>query len=1191
MSHEPESGLTPDRLQLADELAGETIRLELPPEQWSAFVRSRCGGDDAVYREVLSLLEHAHAAEEAQFLEQPPELELADDTDPASGSECPGGEWKPDGAAGTHDLTQALMQEGTPTAAPLIGQQIGSYRILRVLGQGGMGVVYIAEQDHPRREVALKVIRPGVATEGLLRRFEHEAQILGRLQHPGIAQIHGAGTADTGQGPQPYFAMELVKGEPLTRYADANKLGTRDRLELLAKVCDAVQHAHQKGIIHRDLKPGNILVTAEGQPKILDFGVARATDADIQTTTLRTDVGQLIGTVPYMSPEQVAGDPDDLDTRSDVYALGVVAYELLAGRLPYDLRQKMVAEAVRIIRDETPTPLSHTTGWDGRPARQFRGDIETIIDKALEKEKSRRYQSASDLASDIRRYLADEPIVARPPSAVYQFRKFATRNKGLVGGVTAVFVVLVLGIIGTSVGLTRALAAEGRERRARQRSETEREKAERVSEFMEAMLRGVSPSVALGCDTTLLREMMDEASLRISSGELAQVPEAELRLRLTIGVVYREIAAYDAAEQMLRPAVELARELHGDAHALVVESMTALGQLLKDNGEYTEAERLFHDAVALERRLQSLDGLRLASCLNNLGAVLWEQGDYDGAELAMNEALVLRRERLGDDDPEVATSRHNLGCLLRDRGVLLGSQELFDRAESLLRDAIAVRRKHYGSQHPRVLTALQNLAGVLNAKGDLASVETVYREVLLSRQTIFGPEHPKVGNSYYDLGLLLRGRGEYEAAEEYLGKALKIFRTALGENHKRVGDALYSLACLDWRRWAYVPAAERFKQALEVYEKSLGADHARVARCLNNIGSALSKLGDLDGAEHYYREALARRRQLYPGGHPRLAATIANLGNLLREKRQYIEAEKLLREALQMRRAYYDGEHDNVLASMKLLTHLLVDTQAYEQAAEMLEERLRICHDKYGGYHRETAIAINGLGRLRQKLGEYPEAEALFRETLDVYQHVHAGKHTDIATAWHNLACVLGYQGRYDEAEQLYRDAIAMRRELLGDHAPQVVAAMENLARMLQRAERYADAAAAYRDALTTCEKTLSPAHEDAARIRAGLGRTLSKLGQYAEAEALLLAAQGTVGESPRASRNTIRGVLQGLVELYEAWHAAEPDQGYDAKASEWRAKLEQWQATTQPAATQPASTQPATVRPAASAPASSIAE
>src|SRR5262245_33075795 len=307
-----------------------------------------------------------------------------------------------------------------------IGGTIGRYKITRLIGEGGMGAVYEAEQDQPRRTVALKVIKPGLANPEMLRRFSQESQALGRLQHPGIAQIYEAGTADTGYGPQPYFAMEFIRGENLRDYAESHHLNTRQRLEMMMKICDAVHHAHQRGLIHRDLKPGNILVDGTGQPKILDFGVARVTDSDAQAT-MQTDVGQLVGTLAYMSPEQVLADPLELDTRSDVYALGVILYELLAGRLPYVISKK-IHEVLHTIREEDPSRLSSIN-------RSFRGDIETIAAKALEKDKARRYASAAELASDIERYLKDEPIAAQPPTTLYQVQKFTRRHKALVSGI------------------------------------------------------------------------------------------------------------------------------------------------------------------------------------------------------------------------------------------------------------------------------------------------------------------------------------------------------------------------------------------------------------------------------------------------------------------------------------------------------------------------------------------------------------------------------------------------------------------------------------------------------------------------------------------------------------------------------------------------------------------------------------
>ncbi|MCA9298050.1 MAG: serine/threonine protein kinase, partial [Phycisphaerales bacterium] len=418
-----------------------------------------------------------------------------------------------------------------PSGSSLVGHRVGSYLIQGVIGEGGMGVVYRATQERPNRQVALKLIRPGHATSQHRRRFEFEAELLGRLSHPGIAQIHEAGIDEaTGSA---YFAMELIEGEDLTTYLAHRTLGTRERLRLFAEICRAVQHAHSKGVIHRDLKPSNILVTEVGdppraQPKILDFGVARLTDADTRSATLRTDIGQLIGTVPYMSREQGTGDPDALDTRSDVYALGVVLYEVLLGRLPYDLSNRLIHEAVRVIREDEPTRLSSVNP-------SLRGDVETIVMKALEKERDRRYQSAGDLATDIDRYLTDEPIAARPASTWYQVRKFSRRHRALVGGVAATFVVLVLGIIGTTWFALRAeerrveaeLAseaaslAEAASRRSEAETAARAEDLAVVASFQSAQLAGIDASVmGARLRDDLLMKVREQASM------LGEDPEA-----------------------------------------------------------------------------------------------------------------------------------------------------------------------------------------------------------------------------------------------------------------------------------------------------------------------------------------------------------------------------------------------------------------------------------------------------------------------------------------------------------------------------------------------------------------------------------------------------------------------------------------------------------------------------------------
>ncbi|MFO0833059.1 MAG: protein kinase [Phycisphaerales bacterium] len=430
------SGEAPGSLRRAEEVFLAVS--ELPPDRWESGVLRLCNGDAALAGEVRSLL--GFHDRDGKFLD-PNEL-----------------------------MAQSLVfgKVRLPVDEELApGTKIGVYTIRSLLGVGGMGSVYVAEQERPRRTVALKVIRRGLSTQSLLRRFEHEAEVLGRLQHPGIAQVFEAGAAPmiTPDGlsreSQPFIAMELVRGAPLTKYCEARKLDTRERLRLAARICDAVHHAHQRGVIHRDLKPGNILVEDSGSPKILDFGVARAADADMRVTTMQTSIGQLIGTLPYMSPEQVLGDPGEIDTRSDVYALGVVLYQLLTGRLPHDVASRSIPEAARVIREESPTKLSHVS-------KMFRGEVDTIVSKALEKDKRRRYQSAADLGDDIRRYLAGEPIHAKQDSALYVLRKQLKRYKwaAMAAGVALVALVAFTVYATMQASRERRLAMEATQERS-----------------------------------------------------------------------------------------------------------------------------------------------------------------------------------------------------------------------------------------------------------------------------------------------------------------------------------------------------------------------------------------------------------------------------------------------------------------------------------------------------------------------------------------------------------------------------------------------------------------------------------------------------------------------------------------------------------------------------------------------------
>ena len=983
---------------------------------------------------------------------------------------------------------------GKPADQTPLPAQIGHYRILRKVGEGGMGAVYEAEQEKPRRIVALKVIRPGVAGPQALKRFEHETQILGRLLHPGIAQIYEAGTADAGHGPQPFFAMEFVRGQRLTDYADARRLGTRQRLELFTRICDAVQHAHQKGVIHRDLKPGNILVTDDGQPKILDFGVARATDSDLQATTLRTDIGQLIGTVPYMSPEQVTGDPDQLDTRSDIYALGVVLYELLAGRPPYDLHHKLIHEAVRIIREAEPTRLSSVN-------KTLRGDVETIISKSLEKDKERRYQAASALAADIRHYLNDEPIAARPPSAAYQVRKFAKRNKVLVGGVAATFVAL-LGGLAASTTLyyraeaqrQRAVMAEQEQNRARQEADEQRELAEKraaetdqVAEFQSKMLSEI---------------------------------DAQL-----MGARLREDVLAEA-----RAAMEHSRRSD--------EEITArLGQLeaLLDGTNFTNAAVRSLDRNVLQRALEAIDKqfadqpLVQARLLETAADTLYSLGLYDAATAPQERALQTRRSLLGDDHPDTLGSINKMGFLLTEQGKLA-------EAEPYHREALAGNRRLLGDDHPETLTSIANMGGLLQEQGKLGEAEPFYREALEGRRRVLGDDHPSTLDSIGNMDCLLQAQGKLAEAEPFSREALEGRRRVLGDDHPHTLVSINNLGVLLQAQGKFAEAEPLYREALDGSRRVLGDDHPDTLTSIIGMGVLLQAQGKLAEAEPYYREALESGRRVLGDDHPDVLVWMKAVGSLLQWQGKLAEAEPFSREALEGRRRVLGDDHP------------------------------------------DTLLSIHDMGSLLRVQGKLAEAEPFCREALESRRRVLGDDHPDTLLSINNMGRLLQAQGKLTEAEPYLREALESGRRVLGDDNRVTLISISILGDVFRGQGKPSEAIA-----------LMTPAEPAVRRVFSGgdtfwLGNFLTALGRcraataaFDVAETNLTEGYAILSDAESATANEREAVLTGFAELYDAWHAAELDQGHDAKAAQWRTKLAEWQASTQPA---PAPTTSATSQP-----------
>ncbi len=1039
-----------------------------------------------------------------------------------------------------------------------IPDRLGRYTIKRVLGEGGMGTVYLAEQENPRREVALKVIRAGYLAPEMLRRFELESQVLGRLQHPGIAQIYEAGvfaspTRERGDAPPtPFFAMEFIRGVPLTEYADSKRLGTRQRLELIAKVCDAVYHAHQKGVIHRDLKPGNILVTeldspsgrstqhaapsTSAQPKILDFGIARATDSDIQQTTMQTDVGQLIGTVPYMSPEQVGGDPNELDTRSDVYALGVIAYELLAGRLPHDLRRKMIHEAARIIREEEPTRLSSIN-------RTLRGDVETIVAKALEKEKTRRYQSAESLASDIRRYLKDEPIAARPASTWYQAAKFAKRNKGLVTGLSAAFVLLIAGVIGTSIGLSQAVEARDAEAAARKEADTQRDAAvaartaeerqrklaeeqrdravkaeaetnERakelklVSDFQAGMLEQVDPTEAGIRLTRDVNERFAEALKKLHVPEDQQKPRADAFRQEWLRVNATDTALALIDETILKPAVATIDKEFKDQPLVDAQLCQTLADRYTDLGLYDAAFPLQERALATRRRVLGEEHPDALASMNNMGALLKAAGRLTDAEPYYREALEKQRRVLGEDHPDTLASMNNLG-------LLLGAMGKYAEAERCIRDGLERSRRSLGEDDAQTLSFINGVGFLLRARGKLAEAEPFWSEALEKSRRVLGENHPRTLSSMNNMGVLLNDLGRPAEAEPYYREALERRRRLLGEDHPDTLQSINGMGFLLQSRGRLAEAEPYFREALEKRRRLLGEEHPDTLNSISNMGFMLQAQGRFAEAEPCHREALDKCRRVLGEEHPSTLSCMNNLGFVLYSLGRLAEAESCWRQALETRRRVLGEDHPDTIVSMNNLGALLVAQGKPAEAEVLYREALDASRRVLGEEHPETLMSIGKAGNLLRAMGEFTEAEPYLREALEKRRRLLGENHPDTVTSIGNMGALLNARGEFAEAEPYCREALEKRRRVLGEEHPDTLLSLYNLISLLIKLERFAEAAPMAEECVRGNAHHFGPAH------------------------------------------NETRDAITLAVTLYESWDEADPGKGHDAKAAAWKARLD----------------------------------
>ncbi len=870
-----------------------------------------------------------------------------------------------------------------------------------------MGVVYEAEQQSPHRLVALKVIRGGAhVTEHEVRLFRREAQALGQLDHPGIAAIHEAGCTEEGHH---YFAMELVRGERLDAYVRARPLSpsgdrgeVRARLQLFLGICDAIHYAHLRGVIHRDLKPSNILVQDEtgegaGVPavKILDFGLARITDADVQATATITDAGTVQGTLAYMSPEQTRGDPSRVDIRSDLYSLGVVLYEMLTGELPISMRDRPVHEAIRAVCEERPR----------RPAARLpalRGDLETILLKALEKEPGRRYQSVFNLAEDLRRYLADLPILAHPPSAAYQLRKLMARHKRAFAFATTVAALVVAFAVTMSVMF-------GIQSRERARAEREAAKSENVSAFLQRMLGSASPSVAQGRDLTVA-QVLDEAAARVDA-EFAEHPEVRAALHRTIGKTYDGLGRYELAQRHLETALATYRATLGPEHRDVALCLLDLALMRSASGHGEEADGLARQALAILRKRFGDTHQDVALALGAIGIFAQAAGKLQEAEANFRQALAILRDTEGDG-PETASALSNLSQAMR-------TQTKYGEAEALEREAAAMFRRHLGDSHPSYEQAISSLGVILEAQGKTDEAIQLSRESVAIARRIYGGAHPDLAVALNNLGTLLGTAGRYREGADVHREALAIRRQVLAADHPDLAFSLNNLGVTLTDLGEHKEAERLLREALAMRKRIYGAVHPSVAATLNNLGTLLDETGRLEEAEPLLRETLAARRQIYGERSDKASTALNNLALLLRKRQKYAEAEAMLRETVAIRRETLGGEHSRVGVALCNLGLTLRDQRKFDAAEQALLEAVAITRKSQGGEHPDLVAPLGALGYTFLLEGKLAEAERTLREGVEVSRKAFPAGHWRTLSIVSSLGECLAKRGRFAEAEPL----------------------------------------------------------------------------------------------------------------------------------------------------------------------------
>ncbi|ANO52764.1 serine/threonine-protein kinase [Woeseia oceani] len=1002
----------------------------LPPESRAGYLSEQCGHDADLLKAVSRLLQSATADEYLSGIVQ-----------------------------------DAAKNTVAATAKARLEQRVGNYKLIELIGTGGMGNVYRAERDDDRfdHQVAIKLLHANLGDEALVQRFQVERQTLANMNHPNIARLLDGGETDAGT---PYLVMEYVDGIPVDRYCDEHRLSVPERLRLFRKIADAVEYAHRNLIVHRDIKPSNILVNPAGEPKLLDFGIAKFLDNTVlKFAVAPTLEGSALMTPEYASPEQVRGEP--ITTATDIYSLGILLYILLSGRRPYLQQATNMAAIARAICDTEPSRPSTVITLEGDPdntvpnivasrrtsvsrlTKLLSGDLDNIVMMTLQKDPERRYRSARALSDDIENYLSDKPVSARPESVTYRTGKFIRRNRWGVAATAAILLLI--------VGLPAYYSVKVTEQR--NLAQLEAQKSAQVSGFLLSLFSMPDPDQAQG-ERVTARALLDQGALRIEQ-ELADQSVVRAAMQDVMGGAYMGLGLYDRSQALLDSALRTRVSLFGAEHDEVLQTGTKIAELNAATGDFRKAESLYREALKLSRKLHGNDSLHAAMLLTGLANAVYEQGSQEEARGYYAEALAMHERLSAQPSLEKATTMHGYGWLLTNMAE-------FDEAESVLRASIAMLRETAGAYHPEVPAAMNHLTFALMDSGQWDAAEQNMREGLALTTRIYGEEHPGVAADLQTLGTILQKKGAYAEAETL------------------------------------------YRRGLAIDLKLLGEDHPYVASDKNNLAGVLKTQGNYAEAIALYRESLATNRQRFGTEHPETATNLSNLGLALLQLGDFEGARELLAEATQIRTVVLGADHPATLSSRNIFAIYLHIAEDYPAARSAFEKSLADRTRVLGEHHTARMTTLLDLTELLRDMGLPDEAAARLsqaRETVDA--SVDEQHPVRIRTDYVD-ALLRDDAGDTEAARSLYQGVLYRYREILLPNDPRLARILMAYGDLLTRNSEVRAALPLLQEAVSIREAILPAGHWEIAVAQSLLGNCESALGR-AGAEATLLGARDTL--------------------------------------------------------------------------------